>query len=78
MASDRSPGIYITVDKDGWTKALQLSIDCVDADGGGHGYRLAGPKYNGSSAPVMRHRLGARDIEEIQRYLDRAKAALAV
>jgi hypothetical protein len=73
----QAAGVYIKVDRDGWTKGLQLSIDVVDEKGGGHGYRLAGPKYNGSSASVMAHRLSERDIREIQSYLDLARTAIA-
>lgn len=73
----RQPGVYITVDRDGWTKGIQVSIESVDEDGGGHGFRIAGPKYNGSSTTLVRHRLGSRDIAEIERYLTRAKSDLA-
>lgn len=71
-----SPGAYIVVDSDGWTGGMQLSIDWVGQDGDGVGYRLAGPKFNGSSSTIMRHRLSERDIAEIQRYLDLSKAAI--
>lgn len=56
--------IRIDVDKDGWTKGLQLSIG--DDSGG---YRLAGPKFNGSSKPVLRAELDERDAREIRAYL---------
>ncbi len=58
--------LLLTLDKDGWTKSLQLSIE--DDIGG---YRLCGPKYNGSSARLMTHVLKQRDADEIRRYLDR-------
>jgi len=40
----------IRVDKDGWTGNLQVNI-CVPESGG---YRLAGPKYNGSSENLLK------------------------
>lgn len=73
MKTNAAPGAYITVDRDGWTKGMQLSVDWVEVDGGGYGYRLAGPKYNGSSQTLMRHHLSARDLDELQRYIDRAR-----
>lgn len=63
---------YIKLDRDGWTRGLQLSVDIQDEGGGGHGYRLAGPKYNGSSERVFWHRISERDASEIRRYLDLA------
>lgn len=65
-----STKMFIKLDRDGWTKGLQLSIDLEDESGGGVGYRLAGPKYNGSSASVFKHQIGERDADEIRRYLD--------
>lgn len=62
--------IVIDVDRDGWTTGLQLNIAQVDANGGGHGYRLAGPKYNGSSTNLLRADLDERDAAEIRQYLD--------
>ncbi len=62
--------LSICVDRDGWTKGLQLSIDLEDEKGGGVGYRLAGPKFNGSSIRVFTHILDERDADEIRRYLD--------
>lgn len=61
--------VFISVDRDGLTGALQLSIDLERPDGTGHGYRLAGPKFNGSSKKVFRHQLGGRDVQEIRSYL---------
>lgn len=71
------PGVFLTVDRDGWTKAIQLSIGVDDENGNGHGYRIAGPKYNGSSKSLIRHRLSIRDITEIEQYLAKAKTLLA-
>lgn len=64
--------LFIKLDRDGWTKGLQLSIDLEDDDGGGVGYRLAGPKFNGSSQRVFWHRLSERDAAELRQYLDAA------
>lgn len=64
--------VSITVSRDGWTKGLQLSID--DDDGG---YRLAGPKFNGSSETLLQYKLTSlRDIDEIEAYCKRARAEL--
>lgn len=60
------PEVELHVDKDGWTGGLQLNI-CHPKSGG---YRIAGPKYNGSSTNVLMYRLTERDANEIRRYLD--------
>lgn len=62
--------IFIDVDRDGWTKNLQINIATVDENGSGTGYRLAGPKYNGSSQLLLRHELTERDAAEIRAQLD--------
>lgn len=64
--------VFLTVDRDGWTKGIQISIGTADS-----GYRIAGPKYNGSSASLVNHRLSERDIREIQTFLDLARAQVA-
>ena len=51
--------------------ALQLSID-ARGDAGGHGYRIAGPKFAGTSEPLMEHSLTAHDAEQIRSYLNEA------
>lgn len=66
-----TPHLTLDVDRDGLTGRLQLSINQWDADGGGHGYRIAGPKYNGTGRSLVRHRLDARDATEIRAYLDK-------
>lgn len=60
-----SEKITLEVCKDGWTKGLQLSIS-TDR----HGYRLAGPKFNGSSTTLLKAELDERDAREIREYLD--------
>jgi len=54
--------VYLNVDMA--HEHIQLSIDC-----NGIGYRLAGPKYDGTSKRLLRHKLDRRDVEEIRRYL---------
>ena len=49
--------------------AYQLSINQVDENGAGHGYRIAGPKFSGGSQPVLTVVLDARDAAEIRGYL---------
>jgi hypothetical protein len=65
-------GVFISIDQDGWTKGIQLSIGTED-----HGYRIAGPKFNGSSKTLKKHALDARDIAEIESYIKVAKKNLA-
>jgi hypothetical protein len=62
--------IVIDVDRDGWTDGLQLNIAQLDENDTGHGYRLAGPKYNGSSENLLRRTLDERDARKIRQYLD--------
>lgn len=63
--------IFFTVDRRG-DGALQLSINDNDS-----GYRLAGPKYDGTGKVLLRHEITERDREELLSYLRRriAKAA---
>lgn len=61
--------VHIAVDRDPSTGRLQLNIGCSDADGAGHGYRLAGPKYLGDSVEMLTHDLDTRDVREIREYL---------
>lgn len=62
--------IVFDVDRDGWTKGLQLNIAQLDENGSGMGYRLHGPKYNGSSERLIRHQMDERDATEIRQMLD--------
>jgi hypothetical protein len=62
--------LTIEVSRDGWTKGFQLSISKLDETGVGDGYRLAGPKFNGSGKVLLSRTLDERDAEEIRRYLD--------
>lgn len=75
--SKRKPlDVYITVERDGWTDGMQLSVNVEYSDGRGHGYRIAGPKFNGSSQVLKKHSLNTRDINEIEGYLKMAREAL--
>ncbi|MFJ1993027.1 hypothetical protein [Streptomyces asiaticus] len=69
--SDTKPtdSIVIDVCKDGWTGGLQLGIAQLDESGRGFGYRIAGPKYNGSSKPLIKHTLDERDAKKIRDFL---------
>lgn len=59
---------FLSVSKDGWTGGIQLSI----CDESGSGFRIHGPKFNGSGKNLVDHKLTQRDADEIRRYLDRA------
>lgn len=65
-----SERIFIDVDRDGWTKNLQLNIVKLDENDRGMGFRLAGPKYNGSSMNLLRTELDERDAAEIRAMLN--------
>ena len=65
----RKPGIYFCIDRRSIDGAIQLSIDEIDETDGGIGYRICGPKYDGSGRNLVTHRLTDRDVKEIARYL---------
>jgi hypothetical protein len=62
--------ITLEVTRDGWTGKLQLSINKTDENGAGDGYRIAGPKFNGSGRVLLSRTLDVRDRDEIRSYLD--------
>lgn len=62
----QTPKVQLQVDRDGWTGDIQLNIG--NPQGGG--YRIAGPKYNGSSENILTVTLTERDAKEIRAYLD--------
>ncbi|WP_230536422.1 hypothetical protein [Streptomyces sp. OUCMDZ-3434] len=62
--------IKLDIDLDGWTQRLQANLVQADADGLGWGYRLAGPKYNGSSRNLLSRTLNERDAREIRDALN--------
>ncbi|WP_069766002.1 hypothetical protein [Streptomyces sp. LUP47B] len=50
--------------------AYQLSINAMDGEDSGHGYRLMGPKYLGRSKNLRTVELSQRDADEIRAILD--------
>lgn len=52
--------------------AYQLSINAMDDEHSGHGYRLMGPKYIGRSRNLRTVELTQRDADEIRSILDDA------
>jgi hypothetical protein len=63
--------VTIELGKSGTTGGLQLSINAYEEDGTGDGYRLFGPKFDGTSLPIVSTQLTRRDVQEIRSYLDR-------
>lgn len=53
------------------TKSLQVSISVVDSDGSSIGYRLAGPKFDGTSVRLAFSRLTRQDADQIRWHLDK-------
>ena len=64
---------YISIDKRAVDGALQISIGEEDENGSSHGYRIAGPKYDGFGKTLLKHYISERDIEEIKYYLEPSK-----
>ena len=58
--------LQFQVDRDGHTGKIQLNI----GNPNGCGFRLGGPKYNGSSKNLLTVELTKRDADEIRQYLD--------
>lgn len=50
--------------------AYQLSINAMDGEESGHGYRLMGPKYLGRSRNLRTAELSQRDADSIRGILD--------
>ncbi|MFD8577210.1 hypothetical protein ACFV1H_17995 [Streptomyces virginiae] len=71
MTDPKPTRIVLDVDRDGWTNGLQLNIAELDENNSGWGYRLAGPKYNGSSKNLLRVELDERAAAEIRKMLDK-------
>jgi hypothetical protein len=69
--------VIIEVCRDGWTGKLQMSISLLDEDGAGNGYRLAGPKFNGSGQPLLIAKIDERAAQEIRRQIDEAFPVVA-
>jgi hypothetical protein len=49
---------------------IQVAIESVSSDGCAFGYRLLGPKFDGTGMLHRRHVLTKRDAAEIRRYLN--------
>lgn len=58
--------LCVHVDRDGITGGIQVAIGYEN----GRGYRLAGPKYNGSSERLLVAKLAERDANEIRGFLN--------
>jgi hypothetical protein len=54
----------------------QLSISEVEDDGSGTGFRVFGPKFDGSSILLDKKELNIGLIEDLEWYLKRAKKHL--
>lgn len=67
LPNSAAPKVTLMVARDGWTSGIQLAVS-----DGACGYRIAGPKCNGSGEVLIEHTLDERDAREIRRYLDRA------
>ncbi|WP_329474185.1 hypothetical protein OIE75_41090 (plasmid) [Streptomyces sp. NBC_01723] len=59
-----------TANSDPKFPAYQLSINAMDGENSGHGYRLMGPKYLGRSRNLRTVELTQRDADEIRAVLD--------
>lgn len=66
-SQDGGEKVKLSLSKDGWTGGLQFSIG--DKNGG---YRIAGPKFNGSGKLLLEHTITERDANKIRCYFDRA------
>jgi hypothetical protein len=62
--------VYLEVWQSPWG-AYQIIINELDAEGAGHGYRIAGPKLAGEATLLKRHMLDDRDADHIRSYLNR-------
>ena len=65
-----SKQISISVWRDRFSNAMQLSIDAENEQGFGTGYRIAGPTFIGDSELLMKKTIKPRDAKEIRHYLD--------
>ncbi len=71
MAYTTGKGIYFSIDQNGRGQ-LQLAIN----NPSGIGYRIHGPKYDGTGRTLHIHVISSRDISELRSYLDAAEAIL--
>jgi hypothetical protein len=63
--------IYFSIDQNN-RGHLQLAIN----NPSGSGYRISGPKYDGTGKTLHIHQLTSRDIVELRSYLDAAESRL--
>lgn len=73
MTATSETGVYLTISQataySG--RPIQIAIEKLDADGGGHGYRIAGPKFTLSGSKVLRRvKLDQHKAANIRRYLE--------
>lgn len=61
--------VRLNVWRDGATGEIQVDISQTDEHGSGHGYRLLGPKLNGSSEKLASAKLSARDARNLVHYV---------
>ena len=59
---------FLFIYEDGWTRGIQLAIE----DETGSGFRIAGPKFNGSGKLLLKYKISERDAKVIRSYLDQA------
>ena len=52
---------------------VQVSISDLDDNGAGDGYRLLGPKFDGTSRLLAKHELDERDAAELERFAKKVR-----
>lgn len=69
--------VTLSVHRNGHSGAIQVSINEVDEDGNGHGYRILGPKFCAchQHPTLAQCELTERDAAEISSYLARVPAS---
>jgi hypothetical protein len=73
MADQPAKKATITLDqanRDREFPAYQLSLNVVESENRGHGFRLMGPKYVGQSRNLRTVELSQRDADKIRAILD--------
>jgi hypothetical protein len=67
LSGEVKAGVYLIVGQA--HGAIQLSISKLDENGCGHGYRISGPKFDGTGKDIHSHLLTPGDADEISQYL---------
>lgn len=67
-----SEHVVLIVSRDGWTQGHQLSIHTESG-----GFRLCGPKINGSSTVILKYHLDRAGIRELRAACDAAESELS-